>query len=224
MADSPLGEVLDIDSETRHTSMRRRSRLILVLGIALVGVVALAACSGGRSPAPDFQIELYQGEGVLGSNILSLSDLYGTPLVVNFWAGLCPPCRAEMPDIQEFYNEFSDEITLVGVDIGVFVGLGSQDDGRKLLEEKNITYPAGFSPSVDPVRDYKILNMPTTVFITEDGEIFRKWAGLLDKKRTRPDHPGNAGGVGLIGQVPRRFFRCIGPSRRAQQHPNHLLL
>ena len=66
--------------------------------------------------AADFSLTLYQGEGKLESQILNLSDLRGQPVVLNFWAGLCPPCRAEMPDLQEFYDEFNDRVVLVGVD------------------------------------------------------------------------------------------------------------
>ncbi len=163
----------------------RKHRPRLLMGIILVGALALAACgsSADLKSAPDFQIDLHQGDEVLGSSRLMLSDLQGKPLVLNFWAGLCPPCIAEMPDLQEFYEEYNDRVSLVGVDLGVFVDLGSKQDGIDLLRELQVTYPAGFTSDPAVARDYKVLGMPSTVFITADGKIFRSWTGLLNKAK-----------------------------------------
>ena len=93
----------------------------------------------------DFQITVYSGQEVLGGEELAFSSIFthGKPVVLNFWAGLCPPCRAEMPDLQSVYGEYQDRVLLLGLDIGPFVGLGSRDDGRALVQELNITYPTG---------------------------------------------------------------------------------
>ena len=101
---------------------------------------------------------------------------------MNFWAGLCPPCRAEMPDLQAFYDANKEDVTLIGVDIGQFMGLGSQQDAENLLRELNITYPAGFTEDRGVVRDYKVLGMPTTVFINPDGTIFNTWTGVINQR------------------------------------------
>ncbi len=129
--------------------------------------------------APNLAIRLSQGADKLGAAELDLAALQGTPVVLNFWAAFCPPCRAELPELQAFYEEFSDRITLIGIDIGVFTGLGEEQDGRDLLEELNITYPAGVTDDNKVVRRYEILSMPTTVFIRSDGTIFKKWSGAL---------------------------------------------
>jgi thiol:disulfide interchange protein len=68
---------------------------------------------------------------------------------------------------------------MLGIDIGQFTALGSQKDARDLLEELEVTYPAGFTNDSNIIRDYKVLGMPTTVFITAKGEIFNKWTGAL---------------------------------------------
>lgn len=127
---------------------------------------------------------LYQGETAVGGREIRLSSLWGKgrPLVVNFWAGLCPPCRAEMPDFQRLHDEGAkNRVTLIGVDIGPFIGLGSQEDGKALLRELKITFPAGATPDARPVAAYQILGMPTTAFITADGKILRKYTGLLTR-------------------------------------------
>jgi cytochrome c-type biogenesis protein len=126
---------------------------------------------------------MYQGADSVGGSEFLFSSLFtqGKPVVLNFWAGLCPPCRAEMPDIQDVADQFGDQIVILGLDIGPFVGLGSRDDGRALLRELGVTYPAGTTFESKVVRDYGILGMPTTVFLSPDGKVFRKWTGLITK-------------------------------------------
>jgi len=135
----------------------------------------------GIDAAPDFEFTLFQGEEVLGTRTLRLSDLRGKPVVLNFWAGLVPPSRAEMPDLQIFYDQFKDQTTLIGIDLGQFTGLGSRQDAKDLLQELGVTYPAGFTNDASVVRDFKLLAMPTTVFIRADGTVFEIWRGALDR-------------------------------------------
>ena len=131
-------------------------------------------------PAPSFTFTLFQGQDVLGEGPLTPGDLQGKPLVINFWAGLCPPCRAELPDFQEFYHEFGDRVNLVGVDLGQFTGLGSLQDAKDLLEELEVTYPAASTDDNAVMPDYRILGLPATTFIAADGSIFKHWQGALN--------------------------------------------
>ena len=168
-------------------------KLPVVLAV-LIGI-SVIACSTDSTPtttapastseeglAPDFSFNLYQGEDILGSETKQLSQLRGTPVVLNFWARLCPPCWTEMPELQEFSEEFQGQIILLGIDIGQFTGLGPPRDASKLLDSMGITYPAGFTDDGDVVERYKVLAMPTTVFIDGQGRIFQKWTGGLDRE------------------------------------------
>jgi thiol-disulfide isomerase/thioredoxin len=145
----------------------------------------LSASSSDVELPLDFQIAVYQGEDILGGQEVDFSGVVGQgkPVILNFWAGLCPPCRLEMPDFQEVHEEFGDQVTLVGVDVGTFTGLGDEQEGRDLLEEVGVTYPAGTTANVDVMRAYKVIGMPTTVFISPDGEIVESWTGLLTKDK-----------------------------------------
>ena len=131
-------------------------------------------------PAPNFTFTLFQGQDVLGDGQLTPGDLQGKPLVINFWAGLCPPCRAELPDFQEFYEEFGDQVNLVGVDLGQFTGLGSLQDAKDLLDELEVTYPAASTDDNSVMQAYRILGLPATTFIAADGSIFKHWQGALN--------------------------------------------
>ena len=120
---------------------------------------------------------------MVGGQEVNLHDLVGEkPIILNFWAGLCPPCRAEMPDLQEFYNEFEDRALVLGIDLGQPFGLGTQQDAQELLDDLGVTYPAGFTDDAAVVRDYEVLGMPTTVFIDAQGMIFNKWTGALNRE------------------------------------------
>ena len=139
--------------------------------------------AGDRMAAPDFTWEHYAPSDSLGRMSMTLTDILaiGKPVVLNFWAGLCPPCRREMPEFQEAYEEFKDRVILFGVDVGPFVNLGSTEDAVNLMSELGITYPLGTTFNNKILIEYRILGMPATVFITPRGTIVRTWNGVLDK-------------------------------------------
>ena len=180
--------------EAKAEGWRPSTRRFLPLAALLLLpalLLAIAACSGGETSgtpapteqlpaAPDFEFTLYQGEGELGATELSMSDLQGKPVVLNFWAGLCPPCRAEMPDFQVFADDNRDSVLVLGIDVGQFNNLGSQEDARLLLADLDISYPAGYTTDGTIMRRYEVLGMPTTVFINSSGGIFRNYTGILD--------------------------------------------
>lgn len=157
------------------------NRLTLVL---VVSVLALAAACHSSPPdsenvlAPDFRLALYQGQDQAGGDDLRLSQLRGKPVVLNFWAAFCPPCRAELPELQQAYQDYQTRVQFLGVDLGQFTNQGSPEDARALLRELEVTYPAGY-PESNLVPQYQILGLPRTVFITDQGEVFRRWDGPI---------------------------------------------
>ncbi len=193
--------LLDYITHTMESWIRPRNWLARSVSFLIVGGLLLAACSTATSeeatssrerqtpqegrPAPDFTLTVYQGQEVLGGEEVQFSELVGEgkPVVLNFWAGLCPPCRIEMPDLESVYQERSEEILLVGLDVGPFTNLGTREDGRALLRELGITYPTGttFDPGI--IEQYEVLGMPSTYFITPDGQIHKSWSGLLTEAK-----------------------------------------
>ena len=135
------------------------------------------------SPAPDFAFKLFQGEETLGGRELRLSELRGRPLVLNFWARLCAPCWTEMPELQDFYEEYGERVLLLGIDVGQFTGLGSPKDAGRLLDSMGIAYPAGYTDDANVVRDYRVRAMPTTIFISSDGRVLRVWTGSINREQ-----------------------------------------
>ncbi len=156
----------------------------LQIPVLAMSVVLLVGCSGQQPGAIyDFGISLYQGSEVVGANNVQLSDLQGQPVVLNFWAGLCPPCRAEMPEFQDFAEEYQGRALVLGVDLGQFFSLGSQEDAVKLLNELSVSYPAGYTNDANVVRELGVLGLPATFFVSADGSLHRKWQGVLNGKK-----------------------------------------
>lgn len=164
--------------------------------VAIVVTVALGVAPGSRAgrnaaqspPAvPDFAMVAYQGQAVLGGDDVRLSELIGTgtPTVVNFWASACPPCREEMPGFQRVYDELGTRFTLVGVDVGPFVGLGTRAGAEAFLADYDIDYPAAFAVDDASVRAYDIFSMPMTLFFDGTGRIVSRHTGYLSEARFR---------------------------------------
>ena len=177
-----------VSAQSKADAQKKRQNRLLFGAVGNAAIVAVVAAvvlfggGGGTARADDFRITLYQGVAELGgAREINLASLHGKPLVLNFWAGLCPPCRAEMPGFQQFYEVFKDDVTLIGVDIGPFMRLGSHANAESLLQELHITYPAGFTDDGSVPRKYGVTSMPTTVFIKSNGEIFEKRSGALSR-------------------------------------------
>ncbi len=187
--------------DTILTMDGKRKRYSTIFALAIVATVLLTACGtalqsvpeGGAAVTPysdmpqaaDFQITVYHGQEVVGGDEVSFSEVLaqGKPVVLNLWAGLCPPCRLEMPEFQEVSEQFGDEIILLGLDVGPFTNLGTSEDGQALVQELGITYPTGTTNSAGVVGAYQLLGMPTTYFITPGGQIVRQWTGLLTESK-----------------------------------------
>ena len=166
----------------------------LVVAIAVTLLVFGASACGSESGAStvgnpaanaiyDFPINFYQGRDVVGGETLLLSDLQGQPVVLNFWAGLCPPCRAEMPEFQHFADEYAGRALVIGVDLGQFFSLGSQEDALQLLNELSVTYPAGYTDDAGVLPELGVTGLPATFFINKDGSLHRKWQGVLNGEK-----------------------------------------
>ncbi len=172
---------------------------LLLSILVILATLALVACANGgvsaaprqqsvieQSPAPDFVTKLYHGQENLGAEQLEFSQLLsqGKPVVLNFWAGLCPGCRIEMPRLQAVYDdpEYKDKLVMYGLDVGQFTHLGDKEDALSLLHELDIHYATGYTDDAQVVRDYRLLTMPSTYFINADGEIARVYRGVIPEE------------------------------------------
>jgi peroxiredoxin len=113
--------------------------------------------------APDFQLPL------LGGGEVALADLRGKVVIVNLWASWCPPCRAEMPALQEVYEAYRDR----GLEV-LAVNTTYQDSegaAARFVQEYRLRFPVPLDQTGDVSRSYMLRALPTTFFIDRDGVI-----------------------------------------------------
>jgi cytochrome c biogenesis protein CcmG/thiol:disulfide interchange protein DsbE len=147
---------------------------VVLLGWSILNKEPITGLSGitmVNRPAPDFTITTFEGPK------LSLSDLKGKPVVINFWASWCPPCREEAPLLERTWRAYKDR----GV---VFIGIDLQDKLEHALayiREFNVTYPNGPDPTGEISINYGVSGLPVTFFISKNGEIVRRWVGAIER-------------------------------------------
>lgn len=118
----------------------------------------------------------------------TLSGYRGKTIFLNFWGTWCPPCRGEMPYIQEIYNEYgenSNNIIILGVAAPNLGREGSEEEIVSFLEENNYTFPVVMDFGGELVYKYGIGGFPTTFIINEDGEVVNKIVGAMDKENMK---------------------------------------
>jgi len=175
---------------------RRRWGIAAAAGVGVViGLTVLVI--QGMHPTPrhsnqggsggDFRIVAYQGETVLGGKETSFDRVFqqGKPVVLNFWAGACAPCNAEMPGFQQVSTEYAGKVIVVGLDVGQFVGMGSHDDAVQLYTRLGIHYPLAYAVDASPLQRYAVEGMPTTVFMSAKGQVVDRVTGTLTAEQLR---------------------------------------
>lgn len=128
-----------------------------------------------KIPAPDFIV--FDGKG----NEVKLSDFAGKPVVLNFWASWCPPCKAEMPHFNRMHARVKDKIVFMMVDL-VDGERETQAKGQKYIEDQGYSLPVYFDIKQDAAYTYGISSIPTTFFIAADGNIMTAYQGPIDEE------------------------------------------
>jgi len=143
----------------------------------LAGCVSFAAplpALNGAEPAPTISLPTPDGD------MLSLADYRGKVVFVNFWGTYCPPCVAELPDLQEVYDKLKDKDFII-------IGLNAEEKPEKVkafVQENGITFPIIISDdaTVNPL--YRLKHMPSTWFIDKNGILRGKIEGQMSKEMT----------------------------------------
>ena len=151
----------------------------VILSIILVPGLLITGCSDNPKqvaqvgmPAPNFQLKNLNGQSV------SLSNLQGKPIVINFWATWCSPCTYEMPYLQQIYDEESAKGLLV---LAINIGESSAKV-RQFIESNGFSFPVLLDTKRDVAQDYNIQYIPSTFFIDKYGIIQEKIIGAFPSK------------------------------------------
>ena len=160
-----------------------------LLVMVLVGILVIQSCTpssqsitsdGQEAPAgvnvgesaPDFTLVDMEG------NQVTLSDFRGKTVFVNFWATWCPPCRAEMPEMETVYQEYKGKgVVVIGVDI-----LEPEDVVRQFVEQGGYSWTFVLDTSGEVSANYEVATIPTSFFIDQEGIIQAVNIGAMTKR------------------------------------------
>ncbi len=171
--------------------MSNKNRTILggiMLVVFLVGAYLIYGVFGGQDeliPAGngtqtktmslDFTVQDIDGNNV------KLSDFYGKPIVLNFWASWCPPCKSEMPEFNQVYNELAGDVQ--------FLMINQTDGDRETIEtgseyvkSQGFTFPVFYDTKLEAAYTYNVTAIPTTYFIDKEGYIISQVKGSMSKE------------------------------------------
>src|SRR5690625_3637095 len=120
--------------------------------------------------APDFELTTLDGE------VMKLSDYRGQRVMLNFWGSWCPPCRAEMPDMQKFYE--NKDVAVLAVNL--IETERHPDDVQDFVDEFGITFPIPIDEESAVGNYYQVIAYPTTLMIDSSGRIQARFRGPLN--------------------------------------------
>lgn len=150
-----------------------------MLSVYVLAAVIFLGLGGGRPSTPSTE-RAVDGRGpvheieflTMQNEPTTMDQFAGQPLVINFFASWCEPCRQEMPDFERFHQEFGDDITVLGL------AVEGARPARGMVEETGITFPTGLDQS-DILVDLGGVGMPTTVFVSAQGVQLETHSGVL---------------------------------------------
>lgn len=131
-----------------------------------------------KNTAPDFTVLDKDG------NTVRLSEKFGKPIVINFWATWCPPCKQELPDFDKLCKEYGDRVVFMMVNLTD--GYRDTVDGTKrFVSDKGYTFPVYFDTKDNAASAYNVSSIPQTTFIDAKGNIYTTRIGAMNEATLR---------------------------------------
>jgi len=162
----------------RLRRMSRQSKIVLAgAAAALLAIVVITAVTAGSKQAPPRAQPVAKAFtlGLLGhaGQHVSLAAYAGRPLIINFFASWCPPCKRETPLLAKFYAEHHGRDLIIGIDANDETG-----PAEKFVQTSGVTYPVGFDPFPAPVTtSYGVYGLPQTFFLNARHRIVKHVIG-----------------------------------------------
>lgn len=176
---------------TRYLALRRTRLLLAASTVVLGAVLGVVTGTAARPSQPDFANAPPLPGGYFArlhgpqapswllpdlsrpSSTVSLAQFRGHPLVINFWASWCPPCREEMPALEHAARQLTGRVN--------FAGLDTQDQpgaGLAFARRAGVTYPLA-TDNAQVYGSYGVSGLPTTFFVNADGAIVGRQVGAM---------------------------------------------
>lgn len=167
------------------TTRQRRGVVGAALAVLILAVVVVSNSGGddgvqnaatpGSGIAVDSELPP-QGFELFDGASATFEEFEGTPLVINFWASWCPACVNELPEFQAVHEQRSDEVTFLGI-----ANADARPAAVGLANEVGLTYPLADDPNGALFREFGLIAMPSTLFVSPHGEILEVFAGQLNE-------------------------------------------
>jgi cytochrome c biogenesis protein CcmG/thiol:disulfide interchange protein DsbE len=129
---------------------------------------------GNGQPAPSWSLPSLRDPAAT----VSLSQFAGKPVVLNFWASWCPPCRKEMPALAATARRLQGSVAFVGIDTN-----DQRGAALSFASQTGVKYPLGFDPHASAANDYGVYGLPTTFFISAQGKLLGRQVGGMTAQR-----------------------------------------
>ena len=126
----------------------------------------------GYSAAPDFTVYDAAGKAV------RLSDLKGKPVIFNFWASWCGPCKSEMPEFEAAFKQYGDQIQFMMINLTY--GSETRSAADSFISSSGYTFPVYYDTDGGASGTYGVSAIPTTYFVNAKGELIARGVGALD--------------------------------------------
>jgi cytochrome c biogenesis protein CcmG/thiol:disulfide interchange protein DsbE len=133
----------------------------------------LSRLADGRDPGAAWSKAAADGD-------VALSELRGTPLVLNFWASWCDPCRSEAKVLEQAWRAQPGGVLFLGLD-----AQDAREDARDFIDQFGLTFPHVRDPGNDTQRDWGVTGLPETYFIAADGTVVGHVIGTVDEAQLR---------------------------------------
>ncbi len=166
--------------------MGRRRVLGALLLVGAVLVIGAVLFTGGNDDTGDLaqsgelsEFHQIQVENLDGST-LDFAQYNGTPVILNFFASWCGPCRAEMPTLDALHREWDGDVVVIGLN-----SVEGAEAAQSMIDDTGVTFPAALDIDAVLLERYGAIGLPTTVFIDGNGSVLDTWVGELTEADLR---------------------------------------
>jgi len=146
----------------------------VLIGLAVLIFRDLSPVDEQFIPSPGATLPNFSAQDLDG-NPVSLDQVAGKPILINFWASWCQPCMEELPYLQQIYEQFGGDLIVIGINAD-----DTLSDMRAVADELQLTFPIWNDPQGTISRKMLISALPTSYFIDQDGTILGSYIGIVD--------------------------------------------
>ena len=170
-----------------------KNKVWIIIAVIFIAIMILAAAlysqltekySAGGTPgntesgalvqADDFTV--YDSE----MNEVKLSDYFGKPIIINFWASWCGPCKSELPAFNSLYEQYKDDVVFLMINLTD--GQRDTESGiKKFISDNGYSFPVYYDIEFDASEAYGVRSIPETVFISADGSLYDTRVGAMSE-------------------------------------------